>query len=140
MAPGPAATDGALSSGSGAAGPGEDTGADSGSLQRTLGWVGLGVGAAGVVLGGITGLVASSKKSDLDSGDCLDGRCGPSERDEVESYNSMVTLSTVGFVVGGIGLAAGATLLLTAPSPNSESEAYVAPWVGIASAGIKGRF
>jgi len=125
--------------GSEPAGPAADQGVADGSLQRTLGWVGLGVGGAGLVFGGVTGLMVLSKKSDLDDGDCLDGACGPSERSQVESYNSMRTLSTVGFVVGGVGLAAGATLLLTAPT-NESAKAYVSPWVGIASAGVAGRF
>ena len=123
----------------GPAGPVADQGAEDGSLQRTLGWVGLGVGGAGLVFGGVTGLMVLSKKSALDDGDCLDGACGPSERSQVESYNSMRTLSTVGFVVGGVGLAAGATLLLTAPRDESAA-AYVSPWVGLASAGVAGRF
>ena len=92
-----------------------------------------------MMLGTLSGLMVLSKKSELDGGDCLDGVCGPTERNKVESYNSMRTLSTVGFVIGGVGVAAGATLLLTAPS-NESARAYVAPWVGVASAGVAGRF
>jgi hypothetical protein len=117
-----------------------DAGPESGDLQRTLGWVSIGVGGAGVVVGAITGAILLSQKSKLDDGDCLDGRCGPDEQDRVESYNSLRPVSTTGFVVGGVGLAAGLTLLLTAPPAAEQAEAHVAPWVGIGSAGIAGRF
>ena len=80
-------------------------------MQRTLGWVGLGVGGAGLVFGGVTGLVVLSKKSALEDDGCVDARCYSDQADDVDSYNSMRTLSTVGFAVGGLGVAAGAALL-----------------------------
>ena len=47
--------------------------------------------------------------------------------------------STVGFVVGFVGAAAGVTLLLTAPeSPNSGIETHA--WLGLDSAGVAGSF
>jgi hypothetical protein len=120
--------------------PEADRGPAPGGLQRTLGWVGIGVGGAGLLFGGITGMMVLSKKSKLDDGDCLDGGCGPAEWDAVDSYNSYRTLSTVGFVVGGVGLAAGAALLLTAPSSSEAPRSFVSPYLGVASAGVTGRF
>ena len=46
--------------------------------------------------------------------------------------------SLAGWAVGSL-LVAGAVLLLTAPD-GEQTEAYVAPWVGVASAGVTGRF
>jgi len=106
-------------------------------LQRTLGWVGLGVGGAGVALWTVTALIANSKKSDLDSEGCSGHHCYSDQQDEIDSYNSLRTVSTVGFVVGLVGAATGATLLLTAPD-SSGPEMHA--WMGAGSAGVRGRF
>lgn len=108
-----------------------------GSAQRTWGLVALGAGGVGLVVGGITGALALGKKGELDSAaGCEGNRCPPSEQSTVDGYNSLRTVSSVGFYAGG-GLAVlGAVLLLTAPS----SHANVQAWVGPSSAGLRGRF
>jgi hypothetical protein len=109
-----------------------------GSTHRTLGWVALGVGGAGLLLGTVSGAVAMSRRSTLDQS-CVDARCPSSSRGEVDGYNTLRTVSTVGFGVGLAGAAAGAVLLLTAPSaPESGSAALVRPWVGPSHAGLAG--
>jgi len=119
--------------------PTADRGPHEGKLQRTLGWVGLGVGGAGLVFGTATGIMVLKKKSALEGDGCVDGACYTDQGDDVDSYNSMRTLSTVGFVVGGVGAAAGAALLLTAPKPK-ETGSRVRAWVGVGSAGLAGSF
>jgi hypothetical protein len=51
-------------------------------------------------------------------------------------------VSTVGYIVGGVGIAAGTTLLLTAPrsSTTSAQARSVNLWVGPASVGLLGAF
>lgn len=119
-----------------------------GGSNKTLAYAAFGVGGVGLVLGTITGLVAIGKKSDLNSM-CTDGRCPPSAQDTVDSYNTMGTLSTVGFIVGGVGIAAGAVLWLTAPkstgalaptTKTAKSDRWITPYVGPGSAGVTGRF
>jgi hypothetical protein len=122
------------------ASPRADQGAEGGSLQRTAGWISLGVGGAGLVVGSITGVLLLSKKSSLLDGDCVDTACGPTERDRVDSYNSLRPVSTVSFVVGFLGAGVGAALLLTAPKPEQTAKPRVTPWVGLGSAGLAGRF
>ena len=97
---------------------------DSGAARRTLAWVAIGAGAAGLVVGGVlTGLTAS-KKGFLDGeGGCLDGRCPPGTEADVDAYNAFRIGSTVGFVVGAASGAVGITLLLTAPSANNAKTA-----------------
>lgn len=132
-------------------------GADSGSsmpperkgkTQQTLGWVSLGVGAAGVAVGVITGSIAADKHAGFTDPPCDDDAktCPPSFQDDIDSYNTLRPVSSVGFIVGGIGLATGAVLLLTLPrggarySTSASSSVTVTPFVGPASAGLRGTF
>jgi tetratricopeptide (TPR) repeat protein len=113
-----------------------------GSAQRAAGWIGIGVGGAALAIGAITGAVAMSKKSSLESdGSCSDNLCSPEASGEVDAYRSMRTISTVGFAVGAVGVGAGIVLLLVAPSQGGEAaRAGVRPWVGLGGAGVSGRF
>jgi hypothetical protein len=110
-----------------------------GTTQRTWGWVGVGLGAAGLAVGTIGGFVLGSKHSSLLNDGCSSTTCvGSNYNDRVDSYNSWRTISTAGFVVGGLGTAVGITLLLTSPKRNS------APSVGLMmerrTVGLKGAF
>ena len=109
---------------------------DSSSAQRTWGWVTLAVGGAGLAVGGITGGLALGKKGSLeDNPNCVDTRCASSEQDQVDSYNSLNTVSTIGFIGGGVLAATGVVLLLTAPN-TSRTQAFVGPQ----SVGLRGQF
>jgi hypothetical protein len=121
--------------------------ADTGSTQRALGVVSLGLGAAGIALGAVFGFVTLGKKSDLASA-CggNTGACSasPGSLDaEREAARAAATVSTVSFIVGGVGLASGAALYLTAPSARAQTgNVRVRPFVGQAGAGfdVVGRF
>jgi len=116
-----------------------------GSGQRTVGWIALGVGAVGISVGAVTGLMAMSKKSSIDEF-CRDNQCLPPAHDDVDAYNSLRTVSTIGFVAGLVGAAAGVTLLVTAPRSAPETARArrhdapprVAVWLGVGSVGVKG--
>jgi hypothetical protein len=84
------------------------------SSRKTLAIVALGVGGAGLVLGGVTGAIALGKHGDLDS-QCPDGKCPDEVKGDVDGYKAMGMLSTVGFIVGAVGVGAGAVLWFTAP-------------------------
>jgi hypothetical protein len=123
--------------------PGADTpagGAHGGSTQRTLGWVALGVGAVGIVTGAVAGILVISQHGDL-SNACGGGTCGPSQQSDLDSYHTKATISTVGFIIGGVAAAGGAVLLLTAPKRETgAAAAYVTPYVGLGSVGAVGVF
>jgi len=111
------------------------------STQTILGIVATSLGGAALLVGGITGIVAVTKKSSLDE-TCQDGTCPAAQQDDVDSYNTMRTVSAVGLWTGGALAATGIILLLTAPDdsePESE-QATVTPWVGLGAAGIRGTF
>jgi hypothetical protein len=82
--------------------------------QRTVGWVEVGVGAAGIVLGMTTGLIACVKRSRLHDDGCVGNTChGSRYNDRVDTYNDLRTASTLGFVIGSVAGVTGLTLLLT---------------------------
>ncbi|MGO9713096.1 MAG: tetratricopeptide repeat protein [Polyangiaceae bacterium] len=92
------------------------------SVMGTRKILGLAVGGAGVVgigVGIARGLVAASKLSDSDAnGHCIANtpNCdatGAALRDDAKSA---ATASTVAFIVGGVAVAAGVLLYVTAPS------------------------
>ncbi len=74
-------------------------------------YIGFGVGAAGLVVGTVGGLVTFSQKGDLDTL-CTGLVCDPSARKIVSNARTWATVSTIGFVVGGVGIAAGVVGLL----------------------------
>jgi hypothetical protein len=101
---------------------------------KTAGIALLGIGAAGLVTGGVTGVLALNKHASL-SGDCPNGHCLPGESHEVALYNTFATVSTVSFVAGAVGVVSGFTLLLATPKAGS-----VTAYAGFLDAGITGRF
>jgi hypothetical protein len=124
--------------------PAGDTGAapSGGSPLRTVGLVGMGVGAAGLAVGAITGFMAMGKHSDL-SDKCPNGKCSSDVQSDVDSYHSMATISTIGFIAGGVLAAGGAVLFFTAPKASSapaQTGGFIAPYVGPGSLGAVGRF
>ena len=116
--------------------PERDAGS-SGAAQRLAGYVALGVGGVGFALGGVTGGMVLAQNSTLEE-DCPDHECSPDFRDDVDQINARRTLSTIGFVIGGVAAAAGITLLATAPKRRSEPGAAL--WVGPGTVNISGRF
>ncbi|MBW2454060.1 MAG: hypothetical protein JRI68_06105 [Deltaproteobacteria bacterium] len=92
---------------------------DDGSTLRLVGFVGLGLGGAGLVLGAVTGGLAMGKHGDL-SDNCPDGQCPADQQDTLDSYETMGTLSTIGFIAGGVLAATGLVLVLVAPSGDGD--------------------
>jgi hypothetical protein len=121
---------------------------------RLAGWVGVGVGGAGIVAGSIAGLVALAKGQSLLS-QCPGHVCStPAMLAQAGSYDAARTASTAGFVGGAIALAAGVTLVVVspkvvwvypdgrpAPQPSAAPPGVaVAPFVTFGGAGVRGIF
>jgi hypothetical protein len=96
-----------------------DRGEKDGSTRRLLGWVVLGVGGAGIVTGAVTGGLAISSRSSMKG--CSGTSCPESERGNVNGYNRLRTISTIGFYAGGALAAGGLVLVLTAPKSTGHS-------------------
>jgi hypothetical protein len=73
---------------------------------RTVGFVGIGLGALGVGVGGVTGLMALSAKSAVSNG-CVGTKCPPQTWSDVDKMNRYAGISTAAFAVGAVGLAVG---------------------------------
>jgi len=124
-----------------------------GSSLRTPAYISFGVGAVGLGAGLLFTLQSASKRSDADDKyeECasrgVDGQCKEEDplSDEVASLDddagSAQTLAIVGYAVGGLGVAAGVTLLLLDRSSGASArEPRIVPWVGYQSAGVSGTF
>ena len=76
-----------------------------GGGRKTAAFVALGVGGAGLVVGGIFGVLAMGKHAKLVDA-CPDKVCDPETTGAtLNNYHTLGTVSTVGFIVGGVGLA-----------------------------------
>jgi hypothetical protein len=100
---------------------------------KTLGVVLVGLGTVGLVGGGITGVLASTKHASL-IGSCPGGRCPASVESQVNTYDVLGTVSTASLVAGAACAAVGLTLIFT-----SRSSALTA-YAGFLDAGVRGSF
>ncbi|MCL2448332.1 MAG: hypothetical protein FWD17_05245 [Polyangiaceae bacterium] len=94
-----------------------------GQAQRMSGLVVGALGVAGLVLGGVAGLEANAKYHDALSAcgggtRCPPGSDGPALR---SSAGTWATISTASFIGGGVLLAGGAVLWLTAPNGHAAA-------------------
>ena len=96
--------------------------APSASGLRTWGYAAGGIGLAGVVLGSVTGLMSMNKKKTVDD-NCDGPVCNQQGLSASEDGRTLANVSTVGFAVGIVGIAAGAILLIAAPRPKSTVSA-----------------
>ena len=110
------------------------------SSQKTYALVAFGVGGAGLVLGTVGGLLALGKSSTLKDSCKLNGnKCPASAQSDIDSDVPVGTIRTAGCIVAGVGGAAGAVLLLTAPKAEVKG-ATVSPYVGAGNVGFTGSF
>jgi hypothetical protein len=121
--------------------PAPESPPDPGSTRR---WLGVGVGGVGVVgvaLGAVFGLRAKSKLNQSNDGPCdASDTCDAGGLALRHDASGAATLSTVFFAVGGVALAGGVVLYLTAPRSAPTVGLVVAPAPGGASALLRTTF
>lgn len=108
------------------------------SPLRTVGFVSLGVGAAGLATGVVAGLMMLDAKKDLDAA-CAGG-CPPSAESDLSRFRTTRVVSAVGYGIGIVGLGAGAGLLLFGSSKEAEPTGTVRIGMGLGSAYVRGSF
>jgi hypothetical protein len=128
----------------GAPGAGSSTAAlppkpEGGRVISPVVWAGLGVGVVGIAVGSVGGLLALGKASKVKDA-CTDTHCPPSAQDNVSSGRTSATISTIGFAVGGAGLAAAAVGYFLLSKPRASSGLTVAPFLTAGGAGLDGSF
>ena len=104
---------------------------------KTVGFFGIGVGGAGLVAGGIMGIAALMKNSDLSS-NCPGGVCPVGQASDLNTYHAMRTGAIATLIAGGVVGATGMVLVLAAPKPEDRAE--ITPAVGLGFVGLNGRF
>jgi len=113
-------------------------------------YVSLGVGAAGLVLGGVTGALALARTTDLEDR-CPGGRCDPSLRGDIEAAGVLSTVSNIGFTAGFTGAGLGVLGLLLSGGGEARragaagavvdaARVRLMPAVGPGALGLRGVF
>jgi hypothetical protein len=102
-------------------------------------WIAFGVGGAGLVVGGITGILAMGKHSTL-SDECKPNCNTSAAQSDLSSYHTMGAISDVGFILAGVGGAVGTILLITQPKAAPTTGVRVVPVFGPGSLGATGSF
>jgi len=82
--------------------PNKDTKKSDGSKTNALVYVGAATAGVGVLVGSVTGLMAFGVKSDV-TGRCTQNKCPPATHSDIDRGETLGTVSTVAFVIGGVG-------------------------------------
>lgn len=122
------------------------------SRSRTPAYAVLGVGAVGLGVGAVFGILAIGKKTDLDTA-CANKVCAPDQQDTIDTGKTYGIVSTVGVGVGIVGIGVGTYLLLTsgpssasyrarngARKPSRQAGLRVEPILGTDRIGLAGTF
>ncbi|MEJ7730629.1 MAG: hypothetical protein WKG00_15585 [Polyangiaceae bacterium] len=113
------------------------------STLRTLGFVGVGVGLAGIAVGTVFGVLTLGEASDAE-GDpslCPQKRCSQDGLDKIDAAETKALVSTLGLAVGGAAAVAGVVMLVvsgkrTAPSTGASAAPRVSGLAGPRGGGL----
>ena len=123
------------------------------SPLRTVGWISLAAGGAGLVGAAVAGGMLLSTKAQLDGAGCKEGQCPPQTAGDVATYNDLRPVTTGLLTAGAVLAVAGGLAILVAPSspPKTTGErapgsgprragVAVQPLIGVGSVGLRGVF
>jgi hypothetical protein len=122
-----------------------ETEIESGGASWVAPAIAFGVGGAGLLVGAIAGGIFIGRASDLKD-KCPNDECPPEALEEKDEVSTLGTVSTIGWIVAGVGGATGVLLLaLTSGSDEPQTGARFAPRVralGLGPAGctVQGTF
>ena len=104
-----------------------------GATQREIALVAGGLGVVGIGIGSVFGAeMLSKKQTNIGGGFCSTPGCGTQSQSAVSAGN----LATVGWIAGGVLIAGGAVIWLTAPSAKATTTAALVPLGGPGGAGV----
>lgn len=107
---------------------------ESGGGIPTAAYVTGGIGAAGIVVGAIFGLSALGHKSAVNAGCDVNKICTPDGKQAADALKSNALVSSVGFGVGAVGVAATVVVLLLRSSEPPKT-ARLVPFAVVGGAG-----
>lgn len=116
------------------------------SMQPVFGWIGIGIGAAALGAGAVTGVLALDQSNHLN---CVNSVCSGAEAEKLDSASTLATASTILFGAGGAFAVTGLILLLTSPHPSSSAvmpfetqvgKMRLSPEIYAGGAALRGRF
>jgi hypothetical protein len=99
-----------------------------------VGIAALGVGAAGLFAGGVTGVLVLSRHASL-SHICPNGHCSPGESHDLAAYHTLANVSTASTVAGACAAVTGIALLIATPKA-----APATLYAGFLRVGVAGAF
>ncbi|HYQ46512.1 MAG TPA: hypothetical protein VER11_31300 [Polyangiaceae bacterium] len=109
--------------------------------NHTPAYVAFGVGAAGLVVGSVSGILWLSKRATLEKHCPNSQECPPDQSDNVDAYHTLSIVAPTGFAVAAAGIATGITLWALEGSSASPARGLVVrPYVGVGSIGARGSF
>jgi hypothetical protein len=115
--------------------PSEQPAAAAPPAGRSAAYIAGGVGAAGIVLGSITGVLVLSKKSTVRD-NCRNHDCNETGLSAANSAQKLALISDVGFGVGIAGAALAAVLFFTEKGESAPAKGSV--WQPLIAAGPRG--
>jgi hypothetical protein len=121
---------------------------------KPLAVVGFGLGAAGIVVGSITGVLSISKANaakavPASQGGCLNDQCGAGTHSDIDASEALGNISTAAFIAGGAGLVLGVTSLVLLVKRSQRStganaarprQGSVSPCIGPLGGCVRGSF
>jgi hypothetical protein len=112
-------------------------------FSKTLLIGGFSLAGAGVIAGTVTGILSMSKTNSIKSSPNCQGSgsivCGPAENSDISTAKSMATVSTVSFIVAGVGAGAAIVDLIFRPKTGGSRVGLV-PEIGAGWVGAHGSF
>ena len=102
-------------------------------------FIGFGAAVVGIGVGTVTGVMAFGKASTAKDA-CPQNECSRDGLDAVSSGRTLGTISTVGFIVGGVGAGVGIYGLFFAGARKPKASASVAVSIGPLGGGLRGTF
>lgn len=113
-----------------------------GNGQLVAGAVTTAVGGVGLVLGGVFGGLALSKRSSLDKV-CTNRQCPATSQSDIDAMKTFANTSTGLLVVGGLAAVTGTIVLVTVPArapKRAKQGLTMDPFIGLGSLGVTGTF
>jgi len=99
---------------------------------RTVGWVLVGVGAASLVVGGVTGIMTLDRAGTVKDHCDGDLACDPEGTSAASSGKTLSLVSTITIIAGVVGIGVGTVLILTNPNKTGMTFAPGPGDVGLA--------